>query len=354
MPIVSEQYTKLVGVDTHARTHALAVVQSATGAVVAQASFPTTPAGLARAAAWAGRRVGREQALYVVEGAGSYGAALTRLLAGHGLPVVEPSAMPKGQHRGKGKSDPLDAARIARSVAGVDLAELREPREDGGIRTALQILATARDSMTAERTRCVNALTALLRLFDLGIDARKPLTGNQIQTVSRWRTRNEDSLATATGRAEAVRLAARVLALRVQEKDNEEQLRLLAAASAPGLMDAPGIGPVTAAAVLVAWSHPGRIRSEAALASLAGVNPIPASSGNTTRHRLNRGGDRRLNRAVHTITLTRMRCDADTRAYVDKRTAQGKTKKEITRILKRYITRQLYRQLEPRHAEHTT
>lgn len=110
----------------------------------------------------------------------------------------------------------------------------------------------------------------------------------------------------------------------------------------------PGVGPVVAATVLVAWSHPGRVRSEAALTSLAGTCPIPASSGHTVRHRLNRGGDRTLNRVIHTVALVRMRCDADTRAYVNKRTAQGRTKKEIMRCLKRYITRQLFRALAPK------
>ena len=109
--------------------------------------------------------------------------------------------------------------------------------------------------------------------------------------------------------------------------------------------DKPGIGPVTAAVALAAWSHPGRVRSEAAFASLAGVNPIPASSGNTVRHRINRGGDRRLNRALHMVAVTRIRMDPRTRSYVEKRTAEGRTPREIRRCLKRYIVRQIYRQL---------
>ena len=111
------------------------------------------------------------------------------------------------------------------------------------------------------------------------------------------------------------------------------------------LLDKTGIGPMTAAIALTAWSHPGRVRSEAAFACLAGVNPIPASSGNTTRHRLNRGGDRRLNRALHMSTIVRMTHDPDTRAYVEKRRAEGRTTKEIRRILKRYLARQIYRTL---------
>jgi transposase len=126
---------------------------------------------------------------------------------------------------------------------------------------------------------------------------------------------------------------------------------LIDSSKAAPLLDKTGIGPVTAAIAYAAWSHPGRIRNEAAFACLAGVNPIPASSGNTTRHRLNRGGDRRLNRALHMATVTRMTHDPETRAYVEKSRAQGRTKKEIRRSLKRYLARQIYRTLNTLHTE---
>jgi transposase len=350
VPIVSEQYTRLVGVDTHAATHTLAVVDTATGAGLCRESFPTTQAGLNRAVAWADRRVGGQAALFVVEGVGSYGAGMARTLVELGRTVVEPAAMPKNLYRGRGKSDLLDADRIARSVAGSDVSELRRPREDGGLRTAMQILVVARDEMTRERTRSINALTALMRTFDLGVDARHPLTAGQIGMVRRWRTRAGDQVATATARGEAVRLATRIDQLGADLVDNRRQLTSLVQAQAPQLLGLTGIGEVVAATVLVAWSHPGRVRSEAALASLAGTCPIPASSGNTTRHRLNRGGDRQLNKAIHTIALVRMRVDDATKAYVARRTAEGRTKKEIIRSLKRYITRQLFRALTPKTA----
>ena len=128
----------------------------------------------------------------------------------------------------------------------------------------------------------------------------------------------------------------------------EDQKAILAIVTAwrPDLLDQLGVGPIVAATVLAAWSHPGRCRNEAAFASLAGVAPIPASSGLTTRHRLNRCGDRQLNRAIHVIVLSRLRYDPETRAYVERRRAEGKTDREIRRCLKRYIARQLYRQLE--------
>lgn len=126
---------------------------------------------------------------------------------------------------------------------------------------------------------------------------------------------------------------------------NRDQITVLVDEHAPTLLEMTGIGAITAAIIMTVWSHPGRIRSEAALAQIAGTCPIPASSGNTTRHRLNRGGDRQLNRAINTIVLTRMRMDPATRAYVERRTAQGRTKREITRCLKRYVTRQIHRTL---------
>jgi transposase len=134
---------------------------------------------------------------------------------------------------------------------------------------------------------------------DLGIDARRPLTAGQITAIAAWRARDED-LATAVARKEAVRLAKRVVAADRELAANTKHItNLLSASPARVLLDQPGIGPVSAADAVAAWSHPGRVRSEAAFASLAGVNPIPASSSNTVRHRINRGGDRRLNRALH-------------------------------------------------------
>lgn len=236
-------------------------------------------------------------------------------------------------HRGTGKSDPLDARRIAAAVLSLEPAQLRRPRSDDGVRAALRILVTAREHMTTERTATINALIPILRVVDLGIDARKPLTAKQVSEVARWRARAED-LAMATARAEAVRLAKRVADLDEELTANHTRMTdLIRASKAAVLLDKTGIGPVTAAVVLAAWSHSGRVRSESAFAALAGVNPIPASSGNTTRHRLNRGGDRRLNRALHMATITRMTHDPDTRAYVERRRTEGRTTKEIRRCL---------------------
>jgi transposase len=251
--------------------------------------------------------------------------------------------MPAARRRGVGKTDALDAVRIACSVLGVDTSRLRWPRATGP-RVVLRVLVVAREQMVAERTRAINALTALLRTIDLGIDTRKALSHSKVKVVAGWRSRVEDCVV-RTCRCEAVRLAKRVIALDAELADNRLALDAAVDDVAPELCGLPGVGSVVAACVLTGWSHPGRVRSEAAFAALAGTCPIPASSGNTLRHRLNRGGDRRLNRALTTIVIVRMRTHAPTRAYVARRRREGRTTKEIMRSLKRYITRQLFRTL---------
>ena len=347
MPIVAEEYTFVIGVDIHAATHSLVLVTAATGAIVDQAVFPNTPPGLDRALTWISHRIGSQPALIVIEGVGSYGAGLAQRVSDAGLLVVEPSAMPAAQRRGVGKTDALDAVRIARSVLAVDRSRLRWPRATGQ-RVILRVLVVAREQMVAERTRAINALTALLRTIDLGIDTRKALSHSQFKVVAAWRDRREDSVV-RTCRQEAIRLAKRIAALDGELVDNRKALDAAVGEVAPELCELPGVGSVVAACVLTAWSHPGRVRSEGAFAALAGTCPIPASSGNTLRHRLNRSGDRRLNRALTTVVIVRMRTHAPTRAYVARRRAEGRTTKEIMRSLKRYITRQLYRTLAAAH-----
>jgi transposase len=356
VPIVANAYRYVVGVDTHAATHTYAIIECPSGAVIDQATFPTTSAGLDRALTWIARRAltpaggDLDAVLIAVEGTGSYGAVLSQRLTDAGYRVVE--APTPTRARGRGKSDDLDALAAARTSAAMDLQALRDRRgttsSNDQLRGALAVLVTAREQLNAERLRAINALTALVRTYDLGLDARRRLTPTQIDQITRWRARNEP-LATAIARTQAVRLARRIRDLTDELAANEHHTADLLHTHAPthtqALLDARGIGVIVAATVLVAWGHPGRIRSEAALAMIAGTAPIPASSGNTTRHRLNRGGDRRLNKAINTIVLTRLRTDPDTRAYAERRRAEGKTDREIRRSLKRYITRQLYRTL---------
>jgi transposase len=344
MSIVAHSHAFVVGVDTHARNHVYAIIAAATGELVDTKDFPTTSAGISRAIAWMARRTGADLAtLWVIEGAASYGAILAGAVAAEGYPVVEAARMDARAHHGVGKSDELDAQRIARAVLPLDESQLRRPRLDEGIRAALKVLVTARDAMTGERTRSVNALTALVRVNDLGLDARRALSASQIAEVSRWRERDEE-LALSVARAEAVRLAKRIGELDKELIENNKQItELVKVSEAAPLLEVKGFGAVTAATCLTVWSHQGRVHSEAAYASLAGVNPIPASSGNTVRHRLNRGGDRSLNRALHMVSISRMTHDEETRTYVKKREAEGLSTKEIRRCLKRYLARRVYR-----------
>jgi len=347
MSSIAQTHPFVVGVDTHARNHVIAIIETVTGRLIATNSFPTTRARLASAIAWVARLTGADLAvLWVIEGCATYGANFARLVTGGGYQVIEaPRYDTAGRGGAVGKTDRLDAERIARATLALDDQQVRHPRDGQGQRVALRVLTTARDAMSREHTAAINALTALLRAFDLDVDARKALTVTQIKQVAKWRGRRE-CFDLATARTEAIRLAKQITTLAADLAKNSKAIeKALATTPATGLTEKVGFGPVTAAIVYQAWSHPGRLHSEAAFAALAGVNPIPASSGNTTRHRLNRGGDRQLNRALHTVALTRMRIDPATKAYVEKRRAQGLSDREIRRLLKRYIARQAYRHL---------
>ena len=343
MTIVADEYDHVIGVDTHAKTHTYAILNAHTGQALETATFPTTGTGIARAIEWINRNT-TGPLLVAAEGTGSYGSTLTRTLQAAGIPVREVRPPKRAQRVGKGKSDQIDAIAAARTVLASAPTMLAEPRAQG-IRSALQVLLVARRAMDTQRTANRNALTAILRSFDLGIDARTPITDAQVRTITGWRSRSSDDGPTATIRDEVRRLATSVVHLTRQLRDNHAALTKHVDDLAPGLRDAHGVGPFTAAVILTAYSHKGRIRSEAAFANLAGVAPLPASSGNTIRHRLNRHGDRQLNRALDIIARVRSLNDPNTRAYIQRRTAEGKSRREIRRALKRYIARQLFRQL---------
>lgn len=349
MSIVSHTHPFVVGVDTHAGNNVFTILLAATAALMDSGSFPNTDAGTQRALSWIGRRTDGDLAtLIVVEGAASYGTRIASGATRAGYLVVEaPLATPRTFHA-QGKSDTLDSHRIAASVLALEPEQLRYPRLDTGARGAMRVLLTARTSLTKERTHHNNALTALVRTVPpLGVDVRRPLTTTQVATISAWRTRAGEDLTTATARREAVRLAQRIKTIDQELKANTTAMtEVVAASEVAPLTEESGIGVWVAAVILEAWSHAGRINTEAQFASLAGVNPVPASSGNKTRFRLNRGGDRQLNQALHTVVRTRMAHDPDTKAYVTKRRAEGKTTKEIMRCLKRYVARSIFRILK--------
>ncbi len=303
MSIVADLYPFVVGVDTHARTHTYAI-HTSDGRLVDEQQFPTSRTGLARALDWIARRTAGEISgtLLSVEGTGSYGAQLAGLAAGHGYRVVE---APAPDRRGAGKTDALDARRAAHNVLHLDQAMLRDHRRHDSTRDVLQALTVARNHLQTHRTASINTLTAHLRVHDLGLDARQTPTAAQIRLIAGWRARDEDPT-TAALRRIAVDYAKDILTLDEKLAANQHTLDQLTQTETPELRAMFGVGPVTAAVMLAAWSHPGRLRNEAAFAMLAGVAPIPASSGNTQRHRLNRGGDRQVNRHLHTIVTTRL------------------------------------------------
>jgi transposase len=265
-------------------------------------------------------------------------------LTGRGERVLEVGRL-RRERRSSGKSDALDAVRAARSV----LAQQRPatPRA-GGERQALQALVAAREG-------AVNAKRAgLCQLRDLLITTPEPLR-TQLRPLTRARLLQRLAATRPDGRRDpelrGSLLALRSIARRVQQLTAEErelapEIEALTRKLAPQLLDQPGIGPHAAAQLVLSWSHRGRVTSEAAFARLAGAAPIPASSGQTIRYRLDRSGDRKLNRALHMILVTRKRTHPATISYIERRLAEGKTRREANRCLKRYLARSLYRLLE--------
>jgi transposase len=342
--MLADEVDYVIGVDTHRDRHVVAVVAAPLGVVAGCRSVAADARGYEAALRFAvldasGRRV------WAVEGTGSYGAGLARFLADHGETVVEISRVPRTQRRDAGKDDTLDAIRAAR--AGLTAETLAAPRS-GGRREALRLLLAARRSAVDVRRHALTQLRSVI------VTAPEPLRAQLrdlpesrlLDRCSRLRRRHTSPAQEHTLRLVLQTLARRVHAATLEARQLEHEIHTHVRALAPTLLDEPGIGPIVAAELIVAWSHPGRVRSEAAFARLAGVAPIPATSGQTTRHRLSRGGDRQLNRALHTIILHRRQHDPTTRAYIAKRLAEGKTPRDATRLLKRYLARHLYRLLQ--------
>jgi transposase len=335
----------VIGVDTHRDVHH-AEIAYPSGAVIAACSVRNTSAGYAQLLIWARGHAPGPRLAACIEGTRSYGSGLSRAAAAAGLVVIECEQPTRKTRRGKGKSDPVDAHLAVLTALQLDAGKLPTPRADGD-REALRILLCARQELATTATAQTNRLRALLRDGeDRDRDlARAHLSAAVLAALARRRPPRDASRAQAVRQGEIRRLA---LALREAGralKANRAELEAIIGDLVPGLTSHPGIGPVSAAQAIVSFSHPGRCRHEAAFARLAGTSPIEASSGQITRHRLNRGGDRALNRAIHVIAGTRMRCDPATIGYVARRRAQGKTDREIRRCLKRYIARQLYRTL---------
>jgi transposase len=340
--MLADEVDFVIGVDTHRDAHALAVVAAATGGVVlVEPWLAASPRGYRRLLQLAQSHAPGNRA-FAVEGTGSYGAGLARFLADQGERVHEVERPQRARGR-RGKSDTLDAVRAARALLGQD--RLAQPRV-GGRRAALQALLCTREGALEARRAALCQLRALI--VTAPADLREEL---RALTRARLLRRCSRMPAGAALERRGTRLGLRLLARRIllltaEERALKGEIAALVERIAPPLLAEPGVGPITAGQLLVAWSHRGRLRSEAAFARLAGAPPIPASSGMVVRHRLDRGGDRQLNRALHTIIVSRRKHHAPTIAYIERRLGEGKSVRDAIRCLKRYLARHLFRVLE--------
>jgi transposase len=334
------------GVDTHQDTHTAAAIDGA-GRLLGHQQFPATAAGYQQLLTWL-RGFGL-LLIVGIEGTGAYGAGLARHLAGQGVAMFEVDRPDRKTRRFAGKSDPLDAEAAGRAaLAG---ARTGVPKDRTGQVEALRNLRVARHSAIDQRADCQRRIKSLI------VTASEPLR-------ARLRVRNGAQLIAACAglhpdparigepeqatKAALRTLARRHLALSEEIADLDDLIGPLVAKINPGLLACTGVGADVAGQLLVtAGQNAGRLHSEPAFAMLCGVAPIPASSGKTNRHRLNRGGDRQANAALYRVVLCRLRWDPRTRAYVERRTKEGLSKKEIIRCLKRIVARELYYVLRP-------
>ncbi|MET7605850.1 IS110 family transposase [Streptomyces avermitilis] len=343
MTMLAEHVDGVIGVDTHRDTLAAAAV-SPLGAVLASTDSPANARGYRRLLDFARQHIpGRR--CWALEGIGSYGAGLASFLGQAGEQVVEVCRPKRAANRGGRKTDMLDAIRAAKEALVTE--HLIQPRLRGE-REALRVLLATRHGAVLASTAAINQLKALIVSApdELRAELRKLKRPAQITHCAHLRDRPAQDIEHRMTARVMRSTAQRIQVLQAEAKELENEILALVRQQAPELLALLGVGPITAAQILISWSHQGRFRSEAAFASFAGVSPIPASSGLTNRHRLNRSGDRQLNRAMHTITLIRMRLDPSTKKYVARKIAEGKTARDAQRCLKRVVCRQIFKILE--------
>ena len=329
------------GVDTHKDTHVAAVIDAA-ARLLGTASFDADTGGYQQMLGWMGSfgaltRVG-------VEGTGSYGAGLARHLSAAGVAVVEVNRPNRQMRRRRGKTDTVDAEAAAR--AALDGAAVCVPKSADGTVEAIRMVSVARRSAVKARTQAANQINGLAVSAPehLKDHLRGLSTRAVVEVCARWRPESSPDTVTAAAKTALRSLARRHQALTAETAQLDAELRSLCEQANPALLAAVGVGAETAAALLVAaGDNPQRMRSEGSFAALCGACPVEASSGQTVRHRLNRGGNRHANNALWRIALTRLRCDERTIAYAARRRGEGKTKRETLRCLKRHIAREVYR-----------
>jgi transposase len=331
------------GVDTHADTHVAAAIDH-NGGLLGVESFPASETGYEDLLVWLVsfgelERVG-------VEGTGSWGVGLTRFLTDHKVVVVEVDRPDRQQRRKVGKSDPTDAVSAARAaLSGVATTT---PKTRNGPVEQMRVLLMARRSARQQRIQTLNQLRHLVFCAPEQIRVRfkdRYKTGLVTEAANMRPSRGSDPVVYTTNLM-IRNLARRIKTLNTETAEIDRMLTDLIIETAPSLLALHGVGTDTAASLLVAaGDNPDRISSERSWAHLCGVTPLPASSGKVTRHRLNRGGDRQANAALHRIVLTRMSSHTQTRDYVTRRRTEGLSTPEIMRCLKRYVARQTYKHL---------
>lgn len=337
----------VIGVDTHKLTHHGAALDADTGKLLDEREFPATAVGYRQLLSWA-RALGT-LIKAGLEGTGSYGAGLQRHLQAHDVTVIEVSRPNRQDRRQRGKSDPIDAINAARAV--LSEAALATPKNrQGYVESVREIRATRRSAVKARRAALHQIHSLLWCAPD---DLRAKLSSYDraalVARCARLRIPGNSAIddPTVTARKMLRRLAKRIQMLDEEIAEANHELETVLAERAPNLLSVSGVGTEVAGQMLTtAGQNVDRLTSEASLARLCGVAPIPASSGNTTRHRLHRGGDRDANSSIYLIVVNRLRWHEPTKVYVARRTAEGKTKKEIIRCLKRAVVRELYRALQ--------
>ncbi|WP_425297207.1 IS110 family transposase [Nocardia abscessus] len=336
----TDDETVILGIDTHKDFH-VAFVISAQGQSLGHNIFATTATGYQQLLNWA-RGFGKLKRAGV-EGTSSYGTAVTRVLRAAGVLVLEVNRPDKANRRRRGKTDVIDAETAARAVLSGRATAVAKTGD--GTAEVLRMLKMAKDSAIKSRSQAINQLKAVIVRADPAL--RESLTGlSNARLVRRCAELDCNAPTTSVGAAAYTlrSLARRILALTGEIEDLNTHITAAVATSHPALLDCYGVGPDTAATLLIAaGDNPDRLRSEGSFAALCGVSPIEASSGKTNRRRLNRGGDRQANSALYTIVIARLRWDTTTKSYLARRETDGKTRREAIRCLKRYIARELYR-----------
>jgi transposase len=331
------------GIDTHGEVHVAAALDEV-GSLLGTESFGANPDGYSALLDWLTGfgPVGKVG----VEGTGAYGAGLARFLARAGIEVIKIDRQNRQDRRRQGQSDPLDAVQAARAALS-GRARGKAKSRDGAVE-AIRVLVVAKRSARQARVKALSQMRQLAFTAPDQLQSRiKGLPIPKLVAVAQGLrpTRSTDPVMAAT-KASLSSLAHRVGDLGEEITRLDAMITPLLQTTAPELLSVYGVGLDTAATLLVtAGDNPERLRSEAAWAHLCGVSPLQASSGKVSRHRLNRGGDRQANRALWHIVITRLASDPDTQAYMERRVKEGRSKREVVRILKRYVAREVYRHL---------